>query len=170
MKENEVTSAIINGETETPEQRDALRKAVEATRHDLFATTSEAGLSAVRYGNGRAFKQRPDETEAVLFANARKLVLGLLDKTDSQAAQIVHLDQHIKEMGVNAEQMRNKRDTATAECLTAKAEAEAVKNELAKVAGELAVLLAAIVPPAGTGDCSPESLAEEAVAPSEVSA
>lgn len=139
------------------DQRKALRKAIESTRPDIVATTStgadNATLPNVRYGSGRAFKQRPSENEAVLFANARRLTLGLLNKLDASEALAETLKATIAGLGTElatakAEAAEGQAKLAAdfnamiAERDIAKIGAETAKAELSKVAGELAVVKA----------------------------
>lgn len=139
-----VNEIIKLGAVDVQEHRNALRKAVKSTRTDLFADADPTNPSHadVRYGNGRAFKQRPNEIEATLFANSRKLTLALLDKVetvtaelDKQTAKVTELGEQVKKLTADAAEGQAKLTAMTGE-------AEAAKAELAKVAGELAVLKA----------------------------
>ena len=136
---------IIRAATiDTAEERDALRKAVASTRMDLMATATEKPEAPprydVRYGAGRAMKQRPGEPEAVLFATARNLTIALLDMVDTAETNIEQLTMQLADRGEQITKLTADLTTATTERDAAKADAEAVKADLAKVAGELAVL------------------------------
>lgn len=135
---------IRAGDIGTAETRAALRKAVNTIRSDITATTvtteGNPQRSDLRYGNGRAFKQRPNEPEAVLFANSRKLVSDMLDALDIAATNVESLTKQLAERGEQITKLTADLAAMTTERDATKSEAEAIKAELAKVAGELAVL------------------------------
>jgi hypothetical protein len=94
-------ATIRNIKLGTAMEREALRHAILQTRPDIVAVTdtdSPDQPTTLRYGNGRAFQQKPNELEAVFFAAARPIVLELLNLLDANTANLAELSARFNEV------------------------------------------------------------------------